>query len=191
MGGPDARGHGHRHAELHGARAAHGRRRARAADRPLVARRVHLRGDDRAPPVRGRRPRRHRAQGLRGPLPVPSKVNPRSPPGSTRGSRARARATRRALPVRRTSSRRRSRACAASAASAWRRSTRTRCSTSCGRTRCPAHGRSPAATLSPRTALLAGLVLGIAMMVGVLGFLAWRERATPATNAAPAPSTLP
>src|SRR4029077_3643386 len=28
--------------------------------------------------------------------------------------------------------------------------------------------------MSPRTALLAGMVLGIAMMVGVLGFLAWR-----------------
>ena len=34
--------------------------------------------------------------------------------------------------------------------------------------------------MSPRTALLAGLVLGIAMMVGVLGFLAWRERSFPA-----------
>jgi hypothetical protein len=33
--------------------------------------------------------------------------------------------------------------------------------------------------MSPRTALLAGLVLGIAMMVGVLGFLAWRERTQP------------
>jgi eukaryotic-like serine/threonine-protein kinase len=33
--------------------------------------------------------------------------------------------------------------------------------------------------MSPRTALLAGLVLGIAMMVGVLGFLAWHERASP------------
>jgi serine/threonine-protein kinase len=32
--------------------------------------------------------------------------------------------------------------------------------------------------LSPRTALLAGLVLGIAMMVGVLGFFAWREHAS-------------
>jgi serine/threonine-protein kinase len=30
--------------------------------------------------------------------------------------------------------------------------------------------------MSPRTALLAGLVLGVAMMVGLLGFLAWRER---------------
>ena len=33
--------------------------------------------------------------------------------------------------------------------------------------------------MSPRTALLAGLVLGIAMMVGVLGFLAWRGRNMP------------
>jgi serine/threonine-protein kinase len=30
--------------------------------------------------------------------------------------------------------------------------------------------------MSPRTALLAGLILGIAMMIGLLGFLAWRER---------------
>ncbi len=30
-------------------------------------------------------------------------------------------------------------------------------------------------SMSPRVALLAGLVLGIAMMVGVLGFLAWRD----------------
>jgi serine/threonine protein kinase len=37
-----------------------------------------------------------------------------------------------------------------------------------------------ASSMSPRTALLAGLVLGIAMMVGVLGFLAWHDRgATP------------
>jgi len=33
-------------------------------------------------------------------------------------------------------------------------------------------------TMSPRTALLAGLVLGIAMMVGMLGLFAWRERST-------------
>jgi serine/threonine protein kinase len=38
----------------------------------------------------------------------------------------------------------------------------------------------PPPSMSPRTALLAGLVLGIAMMVGVLGFLAWRERNMPA-----------
>jgi eukaryotic-like serine/threonine-protein kinase len=31
--------------------------------------------------------------------------------------------------------------------------------------------------MSPRTALLAGVVLGVAMMVGVLGFLAWRGQA--------------
>ena len=30
-------------------------------------------------------------------------------------------------------------------------------------------------SMSPKTALLAGLVLGIAMMVGIIGFLAWRE----------------
>jgi serine/threonine-protein kinase len=40
----------------------------------------------------------------------------------------------------------------------------------------------PPAAMSPRTALLAGLVLGIAMMVGLLGFFAWHER-----NAAQAP----
>jgi eukaryotic-like serine/threonine-protein kinase len=45
--------------------------------------------------------------------------------------------------------------------------------------------------MSPRTALLAGLVLGIAMMVGVLGFLAWHERASPRAGApgATAPAT--
>ncbi|MDP9150339.1 MAG: serine/threonine protein kinase [Myxococcota bacterium] len=41
-------------------------------------------------------------------------------------------------------------------------------------------------SLSARTALLAGLVLGIAMMVGVLGFLAWRQHAA-STGAEPAP----
>ncbi len=47
--------------------------------------------------------------------------------------------------------------------------------------------------MSPRTALLAGLVLGIAMMVGMLGLLAWREHAsahapvTPAGRAASPP----
>jgi serine/threonine-protein kinase len=40
-------------------------------------------------------------------------------------------------------------------------------------------------SLSPRTALLAGLVLGIAMMVGVLGFLAWRDRSGAATHGVP------
>jgi serine/threonine protein kinase len=43
-------------------------------------------------------------------------------------------------------------------------------------------------TMSPRTALLAGLVLGIAMMVGLLGFLAWRERDMPTgVHVAPSP----
>jgi len=49
-----------------------------------------------------------------------------------------------------------------------------------------------ASSMSPRTALLAGLVLGIAMMVGMLGLLAWRDRSAPAVvapgGAAPAPS---
>ena len=42
--------------------------------------------------------------------------------------------------------------------------------------------------MSPRTALLAGLVLGIAMMVGIMGFLAWRDRNTPVQRAAPTAS---
>jgi serine/threonine-protein kinase len=46
----------------------------------------------------------------------------------------------------------------------------------------------PPTAMSPRTALLAGLVLGIAMMVGVLGFLAWRERNMPSGTRIPAPS---
>jgi serine/threonine-protein kinase len=52
---------------------------------------------------------------------------------------------------------------------------------------------APPGGLSPRTALLAGLVLGIAMMVGVLGFLAWRDRAGAATtpSASPAVSAKP
>jgi serine/threonine protein kinase len=41
----------------------------------------------------------------------------------------------------------------------------------------------PPAPMSARTALLAGLVLGIAVMVGVLGLVAWREHAM-----APAPA---
>jgi serine/threonine-protein kinase len=45
--------------------------------------------------------------------------------------------------------------------------------------------------LSPRTALLAGLVLGIAMMVGMLGFLAWRERASAPAHSAPPASASP
>jgi len=47
----------------------------------------------------------------------------------------------------------------------------------------------PPATMSPRTALLAGLVLGIAMMVGVLGFLAWRERTQPGAGDATPPAS--
>jgi serine/threonine-protein kinase len=47
----------------------------------------------------------------------------------------------------------------------------------------------PAAAMSPRMAMLAGLVLGIAMMVGVLGFLAWRERAAP--QVIPPPAAAP
>jgi serine/threonine-protein kinase len=44
--------------------------------------------------------------------------------------------------------------------------------------------------MSPRTALLAGVVLGIAMMVGLLGFLAWRGHVAPAAvTPAPAMST--
>jgi hypothetical protein len=43
--------------------------------------------------------------------------------------------------------------------------------------------------MSPRTALLAGLVLGIAMMVGLLGFLTWRDRvASPAGPSGRTPS---
>jgi hypothetical protein len=46
--------------------------------------------------------------------------------------------------------------------------------------------------MSPRTALLAGLVLGIAMMVGLLGFLAWRERDMPAgVRVSPTPTIAP
>jgi serine/threonine-protein kinase len=46
----------------------------------------------------------------------------------------------------------------------------------------------PASSMSPRTALLAGLVLGIAMMIGVLGFLAWRESNMTAPGATPPPA---
>ncbi len=42
-------------------------------------------------------------------------------------------------------------------------------------------------SMSPRTALLAGLVLGIAMMVAMLGFLAWREQVSPGGEG-PAPT---
>ncbi len=44
----------------------------------------------------------------------------------------------------------------------------------------------PPNAMSPRTALLAGLVLGIAMMIGVLGFIAWRQSTAPAPGPAPA-----
>ena len=55
-------------------------------------------------------------------------------------------------------------------------------------------------SMSPKTALLAGLVLGVTMMVGVLGFIAWRDKqreqeainlphsATSTPDAAPTPS---
>jgi serine/threonine-protein kinase len=46
----------------------------------------------------------------------------------------------------------------------------------------------PPPSMSPRSALLAGLVLGVAMMVGVLGFLVWHERsqaAQPPTLSSP------
>jgi serine/threonine-protein kinase len=43
----------------------------------------------------------------------------------------------------------------------------------------------PPASMSPRTALLAGLVMGIAMMVGLLGFLAWHDHAAAPAPAAP------
>jgi serine/threonine-protein kinase len=43
----------------------------------------------------------------------------------------------------------------------------------------------PPTAMSPRTALLAGLVLGIAMMVGLLGFFAWHERSGSASSPPP------
>jgi serine/threonine protein kinase len=46
----------------------------------------------------------------------------------------------------------------------------------------------PPPAMSPRTALLAGLVLGIAMMVGILGFVAWHER-TASSAPSPAPAS--
>jgi len=57
----------------------------------------------------------------------------------------------------------------------------------------PDPGSSPGLTLpppsmSPRSALLAGLVLGVAMMVGILGFMVWRERAQASQQAPMAPS---
>jgi serine/threonine protein kinase len=46
----------------------------------------------------------------------------------------------------------------------------------------------PPPSMSPKTALLAGLVLGIAMMVGLLGFFAWHERSVAASGGAPSPA---
>jgi serine/threonine-protein kinase len=46
----------------------------------------------------------------------------------------------------------------------------------------------PPPAMSAKTALLAGLVLGIAMMVGLLGFFAWHERSQSAAPAATAPA---
>jgi serine/threonine-protein kinase len=45
--------------------------------------------------------------------------------------------------------------------------------------------------MSPRTALLAGLVLGIAMMVGIMGFFAWRDHNTPIQRAMPPATASP
>ncbi|HEX3772302.1 MAG TPA: serine/threonine-protein kinase [Polyangiaceae bacterium] len=49
----------------------------------------------------------------------------------------------------------------------------------------------PPPTMSPKTALLAGLVLGIAMMVGLLGFFAWHERSQSAAPATPPAASAP
>ncbi len=48
----------------------------------------------------------------------------------------------------------------------------------------------PPSSMSPRTALMAGLVLGIAMMIGVLGFLAWRQSMAPGQGVPP-PTAAP
>ncbi len=48
----------------------------------------------------------------------------------------------------------------------------------------------PGNAMSPRTALLAGLIMGVAMMVGVLGFLAWRDHTAEAAHH-PAPAVAP
>jgi serine/threonine-protein kinase len=45
-------------------------------------------------------------------------------------------------------------------------------------------------TMSPRVALFAGLVLGVALMVGVLGFVAWRARSTVAPGPTLAPTSV-
>jgi serine/threonine-protein kinase len=47
-------------------------------------------------------------------------------------------------------------------------------------------------SMSPKTALMAGLVLGVAIMVGILGFIAWREKDLADQRAnAPPPSASP
>ena len=52
--------------------------------------------------------------------------------------------------------------------------------------------RMPAEGMSARSALLAGIIVGVALMVGVIGFFAWREsestpETVPTTTSAPAP----
>jgi eukaryotic-like serine/threonine-protein kinase len=49
----------------------------------------------------------------------------------------------------------------------------------------------PPPSMSPRSALLAGLVLGVAMMVGMLGFLVWHERSQAAQRSPAAPVATP
>jgi serine/threonine protein kinase len=49
----------------------------------------------------------------------------------------------------------------------------------------------PPAPMSARTALLAGLVLGIAVMVGLLGFVAWHERSVGQSPAPQQPAQAP
>jgi serine/threonine-protein kinase len=54
----------------------------------------------------------------------------------------------------------------------------------------------PATSMSPRTALLAGLVIGVTLMVGAIGFFAWREKmkaeeAEAAASARPSASAAP
>ncbi len=57
----------------------------------------------------------------------------------------------------------------------------------------------PSPGMNAKTALLAGIIVGVALMVGLVGFLAWREkqaadeaeRAPPAATTAPAPPAKP
>jgi eukaryotic-like serine/threonine-protein kinase len=49
----------------------------------------------------------------------------------------------------------------------------------------------PTGGMSPKTAMLAGLVLGVAVMVGVVGFLAWRQKQMDDQTPVPALSTAP